>query len=269
MANPQSNATILNQLKAMGYSDDRVRTPRRIIISLQGKEKSAKSHFACTAPDPIFYINTDNGAEGVVNKFQAIGKKIYVYTARYTKGETQDKYKEIWNGVKQAIFKACEYNKGTIVLDTASELYEMARLSHFGKLEQVMPHLYGKVNSEWQKEILQALYDSDMSAVLIHKVKPVWLNEKRTGEYEIAGFADTGYKMQLKCTTFREMVTVDDGQGNEMTIPQFGMRIDDCRNPASLIGQEIRNIIPVKEGELVIDPKLCFDYLLNQVHGGE
>lgn len=231
------------------------------------------THFACTAPDPIFYFNMDNGAEGVVNKFQNIGKKIYVKTVRVPKGESQDKYKEIWlgdkDGVKPAILKACEFGRGTIIMDTATEIYELSRLSHFGKLEQVKPFHYNQVNSEWQKEILQALYDSNMNAVLIHKIKPVWIDEKRTKDYEIAGFSDTGYKVQIKATTFREMVTTADAEGNETTIPQFGLRIDDCRNPASLIGQEIRNLIPVHDGELVIDPRLSFDALLDMVHGAK
>jgi hypothetical protein len=258
----KSSSTIA-QLKALGFSDEAVLPPRRIIASISGHEKSGKTHFTLTAPDPIFYFDMDNGAEGVIHKFKSLGKKIYTYPVSLSKTTSQAKHKETWDGVKAAILKVCEHNQGTGILDTSSEMYELARLARFGKLEQVLPHHYSLVNAEWQKEILQAMYDSSMNWILIHRVKPVWLNDKRTGKFEMAGFADTGYKVQLKITAFRETLLDEDG----VKSVQFGISIDDCRNPARLIGKEYRSVLPIDSEDFQIDPILNFDTLLDEVHG--
>lgn len=263
-----SNQNQLAQLKALGFSDAQIKTPRRIIASLSGKEKTSKTHIALTAPEPIFYFNMDNGGEGVVSRFQSIGKKIYSKPVRVPKSAPQNQYKEMWSGkegVKPAILSVCEYNRGSGILDTSSELYELARLAEFGKLEQVMPHHYARVNSEWQKEILQAMYESDMTWILIHKVKPVWVNDKRTGNYEMAGFADTGYKVQMKLTTFRDMS--EDEEGNPKL--QFGFTVDDTRLAASLTGQEFRTVLPIRDDILIPDPVCNIETLLTRVHGAK
>jgi hypothetical protein len=260
----QSSPTTLTQLKALGFDSSIVESPRRIIASVSGKEKGGKTHLALTAPGPIFYFNMDNGGEGVINRFQATGKEIYSKPIRVAKTAPQGKHKETWDNFKESLYAVCDYNKGTGILDTSSELYELARLAAFGKLEQVRPHHYSLVNSEWQKEILQAMYDSDMNWILIHKVKPVWVNDVRTKDYEMAGFSDTGYKVQMKISTFRETYEDDDGEKKI----RFGITVDDCRNPAWLIGQSYRTVIPItQDSNLLVDPIVNFEYLLNLVHG--
>jgi hypothetical protein len=59
------------KLKSLGFSDAVVETPYRLIASVSGKEKTGKTHFALTAPEPIIFFNIDVGTEGVVGKFQS------------------------------------------------------------------------------------------------------------------------------------------------------------------------------------------------------
>jgi hypothetical protein len=42
----------------------------RLILSIEGLDKSGKSNLAFTAPGPLGYLEFDIGAEGVVEKFQ-------------------------------------------------------------------------------------------------------------------------------------------------------------------------------------------------------
>jgi len=222
----------LIQLKAMGFSDEKVRTPERIIASLSGKDKTGKTHIACTAPPPITFLDIDIGVEGVVNKFQDSGKQILVYKVRVPKGEVQGFYTTMWTDVKARIKKVCDMNKGTLVMDTASEIYELARLARFGKLEQVMPHHYSEVNSEWRKEIMAAIFESDINAVLLHKVKPKYINNVRTSESEVSGFGETGYLVQLNAITYCE----EDEDGKT----QFCLYIENSRHNHLLKGQVLR-----------------------------
>ena len=265
--NKAQDALALAKLKALGFTDAPIRSPRRIIASVAGREKTSKTHLALTAPEPIWYFNMDNGSEGVVNRFQAIGKQIYSKPIRIPKTAPQTKHKESWDGFKEALLAVCDNNKGSGVLDTSSELYELARLAAFGKLEQVKPFHYALVNAEWQKEILQAMFDSDMTWILIHKVKPVWVNDVRTKDYEMAGFTDTGFKVQVKLSTFREMGVTEDEDGNKVNNLRFGFTVDDSRLAASLIGQEFRTVLPVRDDILIPDPVCNIEFLLNRIHG--
>lgn len=249
----------LAQLLSMGFSDEIQDRPRRLVLSLSGREKSGKSHFAFTAPDPIFLFNIDIGTEGVLDKFQIAGKKVYNYDVRVPKGAKKEVYESMWKDMKQRIEIVYKMSRGTLIVDTATEGFELARLAHFGKLTQVLPHNYAEVNSEW-REFMRMAYDSAMNTVLIHKTKPKYINNIRTGEYEVAGFGETGYLVQCNATTYREQTP--DGE------IRFGLTIDDCRQNPSLCGQVLRGQpIPSSSTKLMVDPLCNFEMLLELVHG--
>jgi len=247
------------QLKALGFSDAIQERPRRLILSLSGREKSGKTHFAFTAPDPIFLFNIDIGTEGVLDKFQIAGKQVYNYDVRVPKGAKKEVYESMWKDMTQRIEIVYKLGRGTLVMDTAGEGFELARLAHFGKLTQVLPHNYTEVNSEW-REFLRMAYDSSMNTVLVHKVKPKYINNVRTAEYEVSGFGETGYLVQCNATTYRE--ASPDGE------IRFNLLIDDCRQNPSLCGEVLRGQ-PIQSGsmKLVVDPIVNFDFLLSLVHG--
>ena len=102
------------KLKALGFSDDIVETPRRLIASLEGREKVGKTHFALTAPPPILFFNIDIGTEGVVGKFQEAGKKVFLYDVRIPKGAAQTTYGAMWTDLKSRITAAYSMGKGQL-----------------------------------------------------------------------------------------------------------------------------------------------------------
>lgn len=237
--------TTIEQLKALGFSDAKVESPKRLIVSLSGREKTGKTHFSLTAPDPVLFFNIDLGTEGVIGKFQEDGKKVMVYDVRFSKQSSNAlDYRPLWTDLKSRLAAAWNLGKGTVVIDTATEAYELARLAHFGKLTQVMPHNYTEVNSEW-RELMRLAYDSRMNTVMIHKMKAKYINNVRTGDYETAGFGEIGYLVQVNLTAYRE----DDENG-----PQFNMLIQDCRQNAAISGQVLRG------------PMVDYGFLLNLVH---
>jgi hypothetical protein len=235
------------QLVALGFSDKIEEEPRRIVASVGGREKSGKTNLALTAPDPIWFFNIDIGTEGVVGKFQRSGKKVYTYDVRVPKGAKQDVYQAMWKDVRSRLEAVYRHDVGTLVMDTATEGFELARLAHFGKLTQIMPHHYTEVNSEW-REVLRMAYDSNMNTILIHKQKPKYVNNVRTAEYETSGFGEIAYMVQANIVTYRE-------NGRDGAPPTFSLLIEDCRKNPDLCGQILRG------------PMVNFEFLLGLVHG--
>jgi hypothetical protein len=185
--------------------------------------------------------------EGVVGKFQKQDKRIMVYDVRVPKENAdKDVYLPMWENLKSRIKKAYTLRTGTVVWDTCSEIYELARLAKFGKLTQVMPHNYVEVNNEW-RELLRLAYDSSMNSIFIHKMKPVWINNARTKDFEPTGFGEMDYLSQINLISYRE--NGDDG-------PEFSIFIKDCRQNPTVGGQ-------------TLDGPLCnFEMLLSMVHDG-
>lgn len=248
MANTDANVAdqvTIAQLKALGFSDELVVPKRRLICAVEGKELTGKTHFSLTADEPIIFFDVDIGTEGVVNKFQAEGKKVFIYHVRVPKNATQDKYTVLWSETKSRIQKAYSLSHGTVVWDTESEINELARLSHFGKLTQVQPYHYSEVNRELG-DVLNWAYDSDMSSIFIRKVKPKWVNNARTNEMEGAGWGDMEYKCQVNLTLYRE-----DGEGG----PAFSLIIKKCRQNPNITGTVLRQ------------PLNTFPFLVSMVHG--
>jgi len=234
----------VKQLKDLGFSDALVEIPHRLIASVSGREKTGKTHLALTAPGPIIFFNIDIGTEGVVSKFQS-DKQIFIYDVRIPKGATKETYQVMWADLKSRIVTAYSINSGTVIIDTGSEAFELARLAHFGKLTQVMPHHYTQVNSEW-RELMRSAYDSTMNTIYIHKMKPKWVAGNRTEDYEPTGFGEMGYLSQINVITFRE-----DTQGGGS---EFGLVVKDCRQNPNLNGTVLRG------------PMSNFGFLLSAVH---
>ena len=244
---PKVNEQVVKELEGMGFDDTIRECPRRLIVSVSGKPKTGKTFFALTAPDPIFFINIDIGTEGVLEKFQADGKRIYVYDVRVPKtAPSKDIYVPMWGNLKNIFEKVFKVGAGTVITDTGTEAYELARLAKFGKLTQVMPQHYGEVNNEF-REVLRLAYDSPMNAIFVHKMKPVYLQNQRTSEYEPSGQSDLEYNVQANITMHRE--DTDEG-------PQFSAFIKNCRQNANVSGQ-------------LLESEMCnFDFLLEVIHGG-
>lgn len=200
----------------------------RIIVSLSGLEKQGKTHFSLTAPGPIAFFSVDIGEEGVIGKFMDT-KRIEVYEVEHLGEDAADKAPDEWKRFINAYRFALRHGDfKTIVLDTATELWELLRLSRFGRLTQVMPHHYGPVNAEFRTLIREA-YGFNKNLILLHKMKQEYIGEKKTGKWERAGFSDTGFLVQVNARAYR--YSESDG-GN------FAIQVDDCRQNPDLCEME-------------------------------
>lgn len=234
----------MTNFSELGFTEAPKEIPKRLIVSVESEQKNGKTHFALTSPEPIYYVSIDTGEEGVIEKFA--DKEIYVKKVSMPNilldEPTQNKtaYSEVWEDLRTTLDKIWKQGKGTLVLDTASEAWEIARLAHFGKLTQVMPHNHVEVNTQW-RELIRHAYETPMNTVLLHKLRPSFNN---AAVLEMKGFGETSFLTQVHVRLTRE------------NPDNFSLEIRDCRHNPKLNGT-------------ILTPKelVNFDMLMGMVHG--
>ena len=206
-----------------------IKTKDRLIVSVSGLEKCGKTHFALTAPSPLAMFSTDVGEEGVVQKFR--DKDIFLmHLNKFDEDDpnTVEQSSSEFNRFRTAHLRLLRgKDVKTIMWDTSTEIWELLRLARFGRLTQVMPYQYGPVNAEFRALIREA-YKYDKNLILLHKMRPVYINDKRVDRYERSGFSDTGFLVQVNV---RINYNLEEGE--------FMLRIEDCRHKPYLAGEEL------------------------------
>lgn len=199
---------------------------RRLIVSVAGREKSGKSNFALTFPDPIAVINFDNGLEGVIEKFAH--KKVYHSEYRINEIAVGKFVTEWERCAKEFRAALAEKTVRTLMVDDGTSMWELVRMARFGKLTQVMPHNYGPVNAE-MRGLIRDAYSSDKNLVILHKLTQEYVNDKPTKNYVFSGFKDIPYAVQVNCLSWRE------------TEPpyNFHLQINDCRQNPRIVGEDL------------------------------
>lgn len=211
----------------------------RLILSIEGLDKSGKTNLAFTAPGPLGYLEFDIGAEGVVEKFQE-DKVILApkpYETRFDGGnQKNDAGVEFLRFEKD--FKSSLTQLRSTIVDTASETWELLRLARFGKLTQVKPHHYVEVNQEY-RDLVRFAFEHDSNLILLHKLKAEWAEKadgssKKTGQFERQGFSETGYLVQMNVRCWREDVREEGDLG-------FRCQILNSRHRPELTGEILEN----------------------------
>lgn len=206
----------------MAFRDLDAKAPakHRLIISIEGAEKSGKNHFAFTAPGKIAFHSFDHGDEGMIEKFVKAGKGIQKaeYRVNVPPGTDTQKTSEactpVWNGFK-VNFSIGLAQCRTTVVDTGTDAYELLRMSYFGKLQQVMAHHYAPVNAE-MKDLIRQAYSADGNLIVLHRIKDEYFTTKnregkdvanKTGAKIMAGFSQMKFETQVHLRMFK-----DDGE---------------------------------------------------------
>ena len=225
----------LSDLKQIGFVEAPSEvTNKRAIASIASIDKEGKTDLSLSGPPPIYYVDIDVGGSGILERFKAAGKEIYVYRLRFIKeGVDQKLWEEQWEGFREVFVSALGLSKGTVIVDTASEMYELCRLARLGRLEQVPPLKYVEVNKE-MRELLRMAYESTMNVVLVHKMKAEWIGGQKTTNFEIVGWSDTEYNTQLNLRPY----TVEEKDKKGEPITHFWVRVRNCRMNARMTGKK-------------------------------
>jgi hypothetical protein len=231
------NSHLESLLKGGQFQRADANVTSRLIVAVAAREKQGKTHFSLTAPGPIVTFNADIGLEGVVHKFLREGKEILVYNIPMPEANSKNVEKEaskVWGDLEAATDAALDNPAvRTVVFDTATEIWEIVRLAYFGKLSEIKPHHYSGVNAEFRR-FLKKAYKTDKNLILVQKMKAEYVNNNRTGEWEMAGFSDTPFIVQAVIHPFRvdKPLKVDDE--TILDKGDFGVKIFESRhNPAT------------------------------------
>ncbi len=171
---------------------------RVLRIGVYGLTNSGKTHFALTAPEPVFVIDTELGARPVVTRAGS------PFLAREN-GGTADRDKDIriadvlvkneegevdliksLRATEEAIEVVCKYaaehqdQRGTIVLDTASELWawyglwlESEGATRFTKSGEMLRVEWGKVNRPYTQQMYRMML-SGWNVVVTGKAREIY-----------------------------------------------------------------------------------------------
>lgn len=220
-------------LMAMGFEMPEDAPTYRLLVSSEGKEKTGKSEFWMSAPGPIAGINLDTGTEGVIEKW-AKKKNIWMlnFNIPPVSPNNRQEYISMWAKSKAAYDKALAHpDVRTVVVDTNSDWWELARLSEFGSLSPAVDvkRAYPPLNMMF-RSIIRNAYDTNKNLILTHKVSEVWKKnaagqDAPSGDFERTGFKEDGYLIQVNIVHKYE-----DGE--------FKMEVKNCRQNMDLAGFE-------------------------------
>jgi len=239
-------------VKAPAFIRATSQVKQRLILNIQGPEGTGKDHMAFTYDGgPIYVHSFDQGLDGVVQKFQDT-RQIYVaeYELSLQPGEGTDKEvgqaaNVVWEQFKANMMDsyASTRTEGMVVVDTGSETWELIRLAYFGRLTQVMPHMYAKPNAEF-RELVREGFDASNVAWL-HKMVDEWENYtdskgqekgRKTGNKTYRGMNDIPFLVQGSVETWSQP---RDGGGGGV---EFGCTVlDKYRMNPDLIGMDFNN----------------------------
>jgi hypothetical protein len=219
-------------LARLGFKNPNPRIKPRVIMGIDGKPKSGKSRFALTAPGPIAYINFDRGLEHLLAQMgrSDVMLKDYTRMMPLDGAWNQNKAKAVWKDYSDTFVKALQTRVRTLVVDTASDVWEMIRWAAFGKLDHVKPHHYTQVNGPYRR-LLNECQHHDVNVILLHKAKELWEETpngpKPTGQWVRDGFRGTSFAMEFDGFLYRD----EDGDR------EFHMEVLSCGPEAALVGQ--------------------------------
>lgn len=190
-------------LKDTGFTldEDKSELKQRLIVAVDGESGSGKNRFAFTFPDPIAFLSFDPNYEKALKEARKLGKRVYRkgYSLPIVKPDGKEGEKiagvfgDIWDEFAVDYMGAIRDKAiRTVVIDTATELFELVTYAIYGKNVQVMPKERGHAYASY-RQIIREAENTDKSLVLLHKMKDQWVNDKSTGKLIRAGYKDTGY----------------------------------------------------------------------------
>lgn len=189
-------------------------TPKRTLIVMSyGMDGTGKTdHALRTGPEPVFHIITDPNAEAVHKRVaRETGREMHYFMLDYNRAdvpglrgkadaEVKASWQADWKKFTDAYRSALSLRQGTLVIDTATEEYELQRLAEFGRISQRGQN-YGPINRE-QKDLMRAAYESDLNVIFVHKMRKVYKGEgdnaSWTGEWEPACWSDMRFEVEVR-----------------------------------------------------------------------
>lgn len=201
----------MKEIKIPGFTTN-VSAQDQLAIAVFGLAGSGKTRFCCTAPDPIGFIPLDRKTRRTVERVsRELGKTVVMPEQDFVRVENPMKlavmdvteakkwYRAHVNRIKEAAFRLYDHKQiRSIVIDSASQLWEDMLFAEFGRAQRIMPRDRGAVNQE-MIDLLNCLGGKHL--ILTHKASEIWSGSgdsaRPTGKYEWKGFPHLGYHVNV------------------------------------------------------------------------
>jgi hypothetical protein len=235
-------ALVVKPVEFVPYRSD---PPKKINLAIDGVDKSGKTHLALTAPGPIVFHDWDFGLHGVADKFP--DKEIYHFEYELTETLALPGTEEqglsgpaakVWEryvynmraSIEKCLPTADRPVPGTIITDSASTAWPCLRLARLGKLTEVMPTQYMKVNSEFQT-LIQLVHRSPVNVIWLSRLKNVYQGNVKTDQLERDGYNQLGFEVDAVVRLLEDTTKVGESA--------FTARFGNCRTNRSLQRTEL------------------------------
>ena len=218
----------MDELTALGFGPP-APVDRRLFISVAGWPKQGKSHFALTGRPPVALFDLNDEHRRIAHKFDPPPFVSVIGHPTAYEGGNREVWQRQWRLFVRQWEECYRLGVGTVIVDSWSEVYELARLSRFGKLTQVMPHQYGELNTELSDLLQVAARSKDTDTVLIERLRSNFEN----GNPEPVGWKSTHYRTEINLTA--DPLPPDGGVGS----PDFGFIINESSHNAHTVGMRI------------------------------
>ena len=256
-----------SKLLAAGFTDEVAPRDASAVVQISGLEGTGKTHWALTAPKPLFYQGTDFGVKGVIQKAQ--GQIIrprdaegnpkeykldipHEYRAFVEKKETVDERQTreglLANYVHEHFYKpfygdfakAIKAGVKSVVWDTALEVWENTRLSVYGRNATNRDDLKAEANAKF-REMVRLASLNGVNLIMINHLKPKWesyfgadgsVKWRVTSDYEMQGFDKAPFLVDVSLWT--RMTPAPPGA--EDRLPNFEVVVKKCRDNVEAVG---------------------------------
>lgn len=209
-------------------------------LCTEGFHRCSKTHFAlATTPAPILVVATDANTAHIATKIKAIRKcEMIINTDFVFKNPfmSQAQCSELWERFKRLYFDTIlKAPVKTIVIDTASDLWELTRMSEFGRLEKVPQFAYGLANNPW-RQMVNACTDKNL--IMTHKLASYGPSKVgRKGMEEVAYLSHAVIRHFRAGPEYTEPEQISNlVLDSEPGSGQFGLKIMDSSHDPSLAG---------------------------------
>lgn len=207
------DAVKAKSLRDTSFTETEEEVKQRLIVAIDGETGSGKNKLAFSFPDPIAFMSFDPNYGKALSEAKAAGKRVHKasynvpvikpdgkngeYIAKVC-GDTWDQFAVDYVGALR------DPHVHTVIIDTATELFELITYAIYGKNVQVMPKDRGHAYATYRQVIREA-ESTDKSLVLLHKMKDEWKNDKSTGNRIRAGYKDTDFSVTTEIRMEKNM----------------------------------------------------------------
>lgn len=197
--------------------------PERLVLGVWGEPKTGKTHFCLTAPQPLYFLNTDYGVSELLRRPEFRSLDIQIEDIPIL---DPGNHKSARDGLARfheqylAWLEEANATKGTVIVDNASFLWQLisvvkleeAKRARFEKQSKVknLDELkdqrfdYGPVNLYTSGLLRRAFHYPNVNLILTHKSRRKY-NERgeETNLLEWQGFGETPAIVQAMLQTFK------------------------------------------------------------------